>query len=83
MYDTETERVIRFKSDEGACAKSAAIDPLGKYLVSTATDGQLSIFTIPEEGNSGEVIKRIKATKQKVQSFGDNPFEVAWSPDGS
>ena len=47
LFDTETERVARFRNEVGASAKSGAIDPLGKYFVSTACDGHLSIFTIP------------------------------------
>lgn len=51
LFDTETERVARFRNE--VSAKSGAIDPLGKFFASTACDGHLSIFTIPnhEEEN--------------------------------
>jgi WD40 repeat protein len=84
MYDSETERVVRFRNE--ASAKSGSLDPLGKYFASTACDGQVSIFTIPSEdseSNIGELIKRVKATKVHMEPFGKNPFEVSWSPDGS
>lgn len=39
MFDTETERVIKFRNEEGASSKSGALDPLGEYFASTACDG--------------------------------------------
>jgi hypothetical protein len=54
MFDTDSERVLRFRNDDGVSFKSAALDPLQKYLVATACDGQLYIFSVPndEEGET-------------------------------
>lgn len=84
LLDTETEKVYRFKNTGGVAWKSGAVDPLGKYFAGTACDGQVYIFAIPtsEEGSQGELVKQIKVTKQNVRPFGENSFEIQWSPDG-
>ena len=86
LFDTETERVTRFRNDAGGSSKNGALDPLGKYFAITSCDGFLSVFTVPgpdEETNIGQFVKRIKISKANIQSFGDNPFEASWTPDGS
>jgi hypothetical protein len=75
MYDTETEKVFKFKNE--ASPKSGALDPLGQYFASTALDGHLTIFKVPNEESEsifGTIIKRIKITKQKQEPFGTFPF---------
>jgi WD40 repeat protein len=40
---------------------------------------------VPKEedgSNIGHLIKNIKVTKLKVEAFGQNPFEINWTPDG-
>jgi WD40 repeat protein len=81
LFDTESERVRRFRTE--VSVKSGALDPLGKYFACTTCDGFLSIFSLPEEGSSGELVKRVKVSKLNVKPFGENPFEVSWAPDGS
>ncbi len=82
IYNSESERVQRYRV-EGA-AKNGALDPLGQYFAVSATDGQVYIFKVPEdESQQGEMIKKIKVTKLKVEVFGNNPFEIAWTPNGS
>jgi WD40 repeat protein len=87
MFDTDSERVLRFRNDDGVSFKSAALDPLQKYLVATACDRELYIFSVPngEEGETrvGALVKKIKVSNLKMEPFGENSFEVAWSTDGS
>lgn len=85
VYDTETERVTRFKNDGGVAFKAGALDPLGQYFAGTACDGMLYIFKVPAdgEGSTGPQVHKVKITKAKVVPFETNPLEVVWRPDGS
>ncbi|TNV85001.1 hypothetical protein FGO68_gene11836 [Halteria grandinella] len=85
LYDSESERVIRFKNDAGVPFKCGALDPLNQFFAASACDGMLYIFSIPEEsdGNSGSLIQKVKIAKGKVDKFGTDPLEVAWKGDGS
>lgn len=77
---------MRFNSESGAAVKSGALDPLGRYFAMTSCDGFLSIFAVPQEGeesSTGKLVKRLKISKLNLKPFGENPFEVAWTPDGA
>ena len=84
VFNSENESVMRFRLDSGATAKNGSMDPLAKYFAVSTTDGHAYIFLIPNEGtNIGELVKKIKITKLKIEAFGTNPFEIAWTPDGN
>ena len=54
-------------------AKNGSLDPLGKFFAVSSTDGNIHIFNIPSEGddsNIGQLIKKIKVTKLKLEAFG-------------
>lgn len=86
VFNTETEAVLRFRLDSNTIAKNGALDPLHKYLAITSTDGHVSIFTMPSQEDDSKIrvlIKKVKITKAKVETFGQNPLEIQWTHDGS
>jgi WD40 repeat protein len=84
VFNAENESVMRFRLDSGVTAKNGSMDPIGKYFAVSTTDGHAYIFVVPSEGsNIGEIVKKIKITKLKLEAFGSNPFEISWTPDGS
>jgi len=44
IFDTETEKVMRFKNPDGVSWKSGAIDPEGKYFAASGCDGKVTVF---------------------------------------
>lgn len=84
VFNSENDSVMRFRLDSGVTAKNGAMDPLAKFFAVSTTDGHAYIFLIPNESsNIGELVKKIKITKLKLEAFGSNPFEIAWTADGS
>lgn len=72
MYNTETEKMLYFKPGHEGSVKNGSIDPLGQYLATTGCDGHVNIYKIPLEGEdnqSVELIKKVKITKAKTQTF--------------
>ena len=56
------------------------MDPLGEYFATSGCDGNVNIYKLRQE--EVEFIKKIKVLKGSIETFGKNPFEVSWTPDG-
>ena len=45
VFNTETEKTILCKPGHGSCSvKNGAVDPTGKYVASTGSDGNINIY---------------------------------------
>ena len=86
LFNTQTEQVVYFKPGHEGSVLNGAIDPLGEFVVTTGTDQHANIYRIVNsEGElqqSAEFVKKIKITREKVQTFGKVPLDVAWTADG-
>lgn len=73
-----------FRTGHNGSIKNGALDPLAEYLATTGCDGFLHIYKVPQfENEQPQLVKQIKVTSSKMLPHSNNPFECAWSPDGS
>lgn len=86
LFHTQTEQAVYFKPGHEGSVLNGAIDPLGEYVVTTGTDQHANIYRIVNSSGElqqqAEFVKKVKITREKLQTFSKVPLDVAWTADG-
>jgi len=81
LFNTETQKTIMCKPGHDGCSvKSGQVDPLGKFVLSTGSDGHCNIYKL--EGDSASFVTKVKICDKKVPLDRISDLECQWLQDG-
>lgn len=79
MFNTENEKTFSCKpGHSGCCALSAAVDPTGRFVATTGSDGFMNIYQIDESQSSATFKAKVKICERNVKVDRTFDLEVHW-----
>ena len=81
IYNNNNQQVLQ--SNPGHLdhkVKSGSVDPTGKFLATTGTDGYLNIYSINQ--NQLSLLKKHKVCESKIRTNPNFMFDIQWLQDG-
>lgn len=75
LFNTQTENTIFCKpGHEGCSVKSGAVDPTGRFVASTGSDGFMNIYELSENQDSATFLTKEKISNRRVPA--DRTFDL-------
>lgn len=77
LFNTKTEKTILCKpGHEGCSVKSGAVDPNGKFVFTTGSDGHFNVYKFNDAQDQVEFVTKFKICDRRVPA--DNSFDLSF-----
>ena len=79
VYNTENQKSFTCTPGHTGCtALGAAVDPNGKFIATSGSDGYLNIYKIDESGSSASFLSKVKICEKKVVADRTFDLDMHW-----